>query len=336
VIAITHEINEVRALLGARFTIENGAILEADIEEFVAALDNAMSIEDDDPVARISRFEDEVARIRAPLTMTFDDVVAQERANRESLLSAHAIARFGQIGVVVAGAFAATLVIGIIIPAVRRSRSGFADRLTSSRNELFAAADELREPLESIIADTTRLRLGFRDIEQARALDRIAKHASRVNAMLAELLDVTAIQTGATSLRREPLDAACLIDRAVKDHRDEAAVRGVRLRYEAQLSVLVHADRERIRHVLDSLLQIAMRGARAGAELVVHAGAANGEVRFAIIESGPAADEVASQELLLHLCERIVDAHGGRLGIQTSAIGCTYWFTLPVQSSLLR
>jgi signal transduction histidine kinase len=38
----------------------------------------------------------------------------------------------------------------------------------------------------------------------------------------------------------------------------------------------------------------------------------------------------------LQQCDRIVEAHGGRLGIQSSPISRTYWFTLPAEPVLLR
>lgn len=336
VLAIVHDMKREREVLNARASLAKGAILEADLDEFIAALTNAMTFDDEEPIVRLSRFEDELARIRSPLAMTFDEIVSRERARRQDLRSAHSFARIAQWAVGIAGLLGAVL-IGIgTITVLRRSRGASSEDVVRSRTELVAAATELRAPLEHIIADSSQLRIREHDPAVVRVLDNIARNASRVNGMLAELLDVSAIQTGTTALRREPLDGAQLVDRAIKDHRDAAHGRGIRLRYEAQLAITLFADRERIRHVLDSLLQLAIASARAPAELVVHVSAAEGGTRFAIIEPGPGTDPSDAQDLALHLCKRVVEAHGGRLGIQTSSISRTYWFTLPSEPSLLR
>lgn len=121
VLAIVQDMRRAREGLAARSTLQNGAMLEADLEEFIAASMNAMSIEDVDPVGRLSKFEDELARIRAPISATFDDVIAKERARRESLRSASSIAHIAQIGVGIAAGIALLLIVGFVIPAVRTS-----------------------------------------------------------------------------------------------------------------------------------------------------------------------------------------------------------------------
>jgi hypothetical protein len=121
VLAIVQDMRRVRVELAPRSTLQRGAMLEADLEEFNAALLAAMSIEDVDPIGRLSKFEDELVRIRAPIASTFDEVVAKERARRESLRSASTVARVAQIGVGIAAAVAALLVIAVVIPAGRRT-----------------------------------------------------------------------------------------------------------------------------------------------------------------------------------------------------------------------
>jgi hypothetical protein len=120
VLAIVQDMRRVRESLAARSTLHNGAVFEADLEEFIAAMMNAMSIEDVDPIGRLSKFEDELVRIRAPMSATFDDVVAKERARRESLRSASSVAHIAQIGVGIAAGIAALLILGFVIPAARK------------------------------------------------------------------------------------------------------------------------------------------------------------------------------------------------------------------------
>jgi signal transduction histidine kinase len=275
-LAIVHDIKAQRDRLAARATLANGALLEAELDEFIASLNHAMGFDDADPIVRLSKFEDELARIRGPLALQFDDVVSRERARRESLRSTLSLARYAQWAISIASLLGAVLVVGTGAGVLRRTRA---------------------TPLTG---------------------------------------DLLMMKTGASALRRESLDAVALTDRAIKDHRSAAHERGIRLRYEAQLATTIFGDAERIKHVLDSLLQIAIEAARPGAELVVHVSAADAGVRFAIIEPQPAAEPVSGHDLVLQQCDRIVEAHGGRLGIQSSPISRTYWFTLPAEPVLLR
>jgi signal transduction histidine kinase len=269
VFAIVHEMKKERAQLDARRSLAKGGELEADLDQYIASLTNAMSFDDDDPIVRLSRFEDELARIRSPLSSTFDAIISRERSRREDLRSAHSLARSAQWGVLIASSLGALLLIGGSLSVLRRL---------------------------SVSTGT--------------------------------------MATGSRSLQREALDAAALLDRAVRDHRDAALQRGIRLRYEAQLAISVFADRERIQHVLDSLLQTAIAAARSSSELVVHVARFDSGIRFAIIEPGPYA--VADDEIDLQLSRRVVEAHGGRIGIQTSAVSRTFWLTLPTEPTLLR
>jgi signal transduction histidine kinase len=268
VIAIVHAMKADREKLHARDTLAKGAILEADLEEYIAALDDAMSVDDDDAVTRLAQFEDQLVKIRGPLAMTFDDIISSERARRDTLRSAQTLATGAQWAVLIASVLGALLVIDAARVGLRR-------------------------------------------------------------------VDRSGMQTGIPALRRELCEATDLADQAVRTHRGTATERGVRMRCEAQRSVTVFADRDHIRHVLGSLLQLALAGARRGAELVIHVAAADGGVRFAIIEPGPGTDGTPANDLALYLSSRVVEAHGGRLGVQTSSISRTYWFSLPTEPSLL-
>jgi signal transduction histidine kinase len=270
VLAIVHEMKKQRAELDARTSLAKGGELEADLDEYIASLTNAMSFDDDDPIARLSRFEDALERARNPLSLTFGAIMSRERERREDLRSAHSLARGAQWAVLIASALGALLLIGGSLSVLRQLRSVSGGPFVS----------------------------------------------------------------GSRSLQREPLDAATLLDRAVRDHRAAALERGIRLRYEAQLAITVVADRERMQHVLDSLLQTAIAAAHRSSELVVHVARFDSGIRFAIIEPGPYA--VSDDEIDLQLSRRVVEAHGGRIGIQTSAVSRTYWLTLPTEPMLSR
>jgi signal transduction histidine kinase len=119
------------------------------------------------------------------------------------------------------------------------------------------------------------------------------------------------------------------------------------VRSAASTATPVCADRERVVRVLTALLGEAIAAARVGAEIIVgHAPSPEG-VRFTINEASPTlpgplerlyepAAVAPSSKLELLLCKRVIEAHGGRMGMEVAATGRTCWFTLPAEPSLLR
>jgi hypothetical protein len=87
-----------------------------------------------------------------------------------------------------------------------------------------------------------------------------------------------------------------------------------------------------------ALLGLAITSARIGAEIVVSAIPTEADqVRFAIVDLGSTAQPaVAPDDLALHLSRRVIESHGGRLGVEGAAAGRTVWFTLPTGPRLLR
>jgi signal transduction histidine kinase len=276
VLAIIDELKRDRALLDARFTLPHGPSLEAHLDEYQLAIIDAMADFNDDPVERLTRFEDRLAKVRIPLVATFDDLIASERSRRSSLRSASNLGQSAQWTLLLASAIGVMLAIGVCVTVLRRI----------SRVDL-----------------TPRARSG---------------------------------SLSQSALLREPFDVMELLDEAIAEHRPRAAQRGLRMRFEPQPGVIVLADRERVREVLDGLLEAAILDGSPSSELVVHVGSGDGGIRVAVIEPGPGCDTTAADPVALLACRQIIEAHGGRLGVQSSSISRTYWFTIPGEPALLR
>jgi CHASE3 domain sensor protein len=100
-----------REELQARTTLHDGGPLEADIEDYVAALLTVMARESPDPMARIVHFEEEFTRVRAQLVGRFTTVLKTERAQRESARRIQTLALRAQWAVVVASVLGIVLVV---------------------------------------------------------------------------------------------------------------------------------------------------------------------------------------------------------------------------------
>ena len=366
-IELEGELDRTREQLAARGTHAEAEIaaVETALNAYVSTMAWALTEAGADPEElreRLVRLEAELAMKRRSLDVGLEAFVRHQRGGfAASHERSHRFAGRATRMLLVISALSIVLSVGLAIAVMRqharqirriRAASEIAKRASDSRQELLASSHDLRTPLQAITATAASLeKLKPRDAAELQALDEISTAATRVDQLLEALFDVSRIQTAAVSLRREQSDAESLVERAIQPFHARAKERAIRLRSEARSSTSVYADRERIGHVLTTLIGTALKPARPGAEIIVSAAPAEDVVRFAVVDSGTGAlPEPLSQmfgrhtqfgteapDLGLYVCKRLVEAHGGRLGVEVEpGRGNTYWFTLPTEPRLLR
>ncbi len=127
------------------------------------------------------------------------------------------------------------------------------------RRELLAnVSHELRTPLGTILAESTNP-TGERSAEEmGRAMETVAAEARRLNALVADMLDMTIIEGGALELELAPLELDDAIEAAAERlHRVSPEREVVWNRDAEQVEVL--ADCERLGQIFDNLLSNADR-----------------------------------------------------------------------------
>lgn len=331
--------------------------LETAIEKYVSVIVRAMSLETTEGAAvKLAHFEDDLTDARSTLGASIDELVTRERSQIDTSRSTQRLLTWAQWALLLSACTGLVLVVGSLIAVNRRlssdrralqSATAVAERAATARKELLAASTQLRSPLASIQASSRLLLARARDEEERRELQATSAAAARVDHLLAELLDVSAVQAGTLTLHREPCEAMTLIDNAISSHRDAARKRGIRFRVEAR-EISVCVDRRRVERALSTLLGLALAGARVGAEIVASATPSEDGVRFVVSDASPSAvpqglahvfESLAraptDRDLGLHLCKRVIEAHGGRVGVEAAAVGHLYWFTLPTEPKLL-
>jgi len=217
---------------------------------------------------------------------------------------------------------------------------------------------ELRTPLNSVI--------GFSDLlltdeaggasltaMQRDSLETIARNGRHLLQLINELLDISKIAAGRMDLKREPLVLEGLFREAADTVRAQLDARRHRLVID-QLAepYTVLADHIRVRQVLLNLLSNAIKFTPDGGEITLAAGAADGgrTVRVAVSDTGIGIDPGDQGKLFrefvqvdasasrryegtglgLALCKRLVELHGGAIGVESAlGRGSTFWFTLP-------
>ena len=217
--------------------------------------------------------------------------------------------------------------------------------------ENFAAqvAHDLRNPLTAL---TGYIELAADVPEVAglpaasRALARAESVADRMSGMIARLLDYARI--GGSPIRRTAVDVEPLVASTMEDLRSAGEDNGAEVTVEA--SVPVQADPTLASVLVQNLVGNAVKFAGTGGRLprvVVSVGTVASGVRIVVDDNGPGVP-VAERELVLEplergsnaeapgfgiglaTCRRIVESHGGRLGIDDSPLGgARIWVVLP-------
>jgi len=209
----------------------------------------------------------------------------------------------------------------------------FRTPLTSLRMAIHLCADEVVGPLTEKQAD---LMLAAR------------QDCERLQSIVDDLLDLSRIQSGRLVLSRGRVSPRALVDTALHAYRAEAADGGVTLSGVAGEHLPdVSVDRERIDLVLSNLVANAIRHTPAGGSVEVTAVEGEGAVRFEVKDTGSGIlpeyrDRVFEKffrvpgapaggvGLGLYLAREIVEAHGGRIGVESApGVGSRFWFTVP-------
>jgi signal transduction histidine kinase len=191
-------------------------------------------------------------------------------------------------------------------------------------------------------------------VERVRGSVRDARQSvERLSRLVTLLFDISQARAGKLELNRTLCDLAALARDQVDVVRVSAPERAIRLRVSANDPVWVVADADRVGQVITNYLSNALKYSPDDQAVDVRVAVAGGWACVAVEDRGPglppdelgriwqpfhrvagvAAQSGASSGLGmgLHISKTIVEAHGGRVGVE-SAVGCgsTFWFALPV------
>jgi K+-sensing histidine kinase KdpD len=220
------------------------------------------------------------------------------------------------------------------------------DRL---RRELLAnVSHELRTPLGTILTESTDPSKGRSPEEKDQALRTIAAEARRLNALVADMLDVTMIEGGALELDLAPVDIADAIESAAERLHHVSPQREVSWDHHGSRAEVL-ADWDRLGQVFDNLLSNADRFAPPATPIEIEVGHEQpGLVTIRVRDHGPGVppdirnriferffrgqDHGASggTGLGLAIVKGLVEAHAGSVAVEEQEKpGAVFRFTLP-------
>jgi signal transduction histidine kinase len=220
------------------------------------------------------------------------------------------------------------------------------------------AAHDLRNPLGVIAGFTGLLLCELKPSlteKQAEFFDIIFTSSNFMHGLINDLLDVSAIESGHLSLRRQPFDITALIMKSVEINRVFATKKNMPIAISCPEELPeVYADIDRIEQVLNNLLTNAMKYAQPGTDISVRLRQENNEVIISVADQGPGIPEKEQHKLFqafgktsvtpvseeesrtglgLFIVNKIVEAHGGRIWfISEPGKGMEFFFSLPVMS----
>jgi signal transduction histidine kinase/DNA-binding NarL/FixJ family response regulator len=213
---------------------------------------------------------------------------------------------------------------------------------------LGVVAHDLRNPLMAVSMYTHLLQDAGLTAEQEAWTGIMLRAVERMNGLIQDLLDASALEQGRLRVQPAPVPVESLLREAADLMERQADERGVRLVCEAAPAVpAVLADHDRVLQVLSNLLGNAVRFSPAGAPVELRAEALDAEVVFTVRDHGPgiAAEDLprifdrfwqgvgarGGAGLGLAISRGIVESHGGHIRVDsTPRAGSTFSFTLPV------
>jgi PAS domain S-box-containing protein len=233
-----------------------------------------------------------------------------------------------------------------------------AQRAIQAREDVLGVvAHDLRNPIAAVQMAAARIARKMPDDPEwaavRQAADVIHRSTVRANDLIQDLLDVARIEAGSFAVERAPVEARSLVAEAAETSALLAAEASLRLITDVPSSLPpVLADRARVLQVFSNILGNAIKFTPAGGNVHVAALGGEREVTFLVADTGPgiAAEQVphvfdrfwrANQDdsrgagLGLPIAKGIVEAHGGRLWVESApGRGSTFFFTLPVAADL--
>jgi PAS domain S-box-containing protein len=233
------------------------------------------------------------------------------------------------------------------------------EELSKMKSDLLATVShELRTPLATIKGYSTMMIDYFSKLtshEKRDYLKSIDHSTDRLAILVDNLLDTSRMEAGLLKLEKAPTSISKLIRGAVT----EARIRDNKHRIVTTLSKKLpklNIDTKRIRQVLDNLIDNAIKYSPKGTEVAISTRQVNQEFLFSIADqgSGIPAEEltnifdrmyrieqrlssgVEGMGLGLYICRRLVEAHGGRIWVESQlGKGSTAYFTLPIDNAAL-
>jgi signal transduction histidine kinase len=285
-------------------------------------------------------------RIHLRLTDPLDELAAAARRLGEGDLSAR-VAERGVDEVAVVGSSFNRMGSQLeeLVASLRQLDEMKGQFVSSVSHELRTPLTSIKGYLESLLEEEP----GPLNEEQREELEIVDRNASRLQVLVDDLLTLSRLESGRIEMDMRPLDVGALLKDTCEELRPAARDGGLEVRLERSRELVVEADQLRLHQAVGNLLGNAIKFSDGGGEVIVRAFSSDGTAVIEVSDRGvgipddelsrlperfyraSTAGAAQGTGLGLAITQEIVDAHGGRMEIDSQlGVGSTFRISLPL------
>jgi PAS domain S-box-containing protein len=235
--------------------------------------------------------------------------------------------------------------------SVERARSE-AEAANRAKSEFLSRmSHELRTPLNSILGFTQLLEMEQHDARQAESIQHISQAGQNLLTLINEVLDIARLDAGRMQFHMETFELSEFLHGVVELNTRLAGSHGIEVQIADCEPAYVRTDRERMKQIALNLLSNAVKYNRKGGSVlleIVPGRTDSWRVNVSDTGHGIPPDQIArlfvpferlgprdagtgkGSGIGLALCQRLVNALNGRLGVRSVVgEGSTFWVDMP-------
>ncbi|MHB8646972.1 MAG: response regulator [Thermomicrobiales bacterium] len=235
------------------------------------------------------------------------------------------------------------------------------ERADQMKSEFLAnMSHELRTPLNAIIGFSELLQEQFYgplNTEQDEYLTNIRTAGEHLLGLINDILDLSKIEAGRMELDLEALDLPHILASSITIIKEKAHNHGVRVSVETGDTGTIAADARKLKQIIFNLLSNAVKFTPSGGSVNLTAHTDGAMVEIAVADTGAGISAEDQQKLFreftqvdgslsrrhegtglgLALTKRLVELHGGTIGVQSAlGEGSTFTVRMPITSAECR
>lgn len=236
----------------------------------------------------------------------------------------------------------------------RLERISHLEALNEEKNRFLGiASHDIRSPLGGILGlcdcylDSPET-VTTEELQQFFGL--IKSSGTHILDMINSLLDISMIESGKFSLETETNDISALIQEHVKLIERIAAQKEITLQTRLSVVEPFSFDASRVKEVIDNFITNAIKYSPTGTTVTITLEKAEGQIRVSVTDQGQGISKEDQNRLFqmyskvsskptggeksiglgLAICKKIIEAHGGTIGVDSEqGKGSCFYFTLP-------
>ncbi len=174
-----------------------------------------------------------------------------------------------------------------VVLALNGLMGKFAEALTAQRTFVADAAHELRSPLTALKLQLQLAERADTAAGRAQALTKLHERLDRSSHLVQQLLTLARHESGLHRAQPQPVDVGALLASVVSDHSVLADSRDIDLGVEPGAPVLLQAEQDGLRVLLNNLVDNALRYTQRGGRVDLLAGVERGRTFLRVRDNGP-------------------------------------------------